>query len=412
GHTRGREHWSDAVMRNFSLFKTPSNAVFPISIHVFRMIKLALALPATPRHHYPILIGTEMISAIEIFLEGSCYQQRKLIIITDQHVRKLYGEALQQTLRQRGYEVLLFSFRNGERWKTAKTKEYLEGELLKHHCGRETLIMALGGGVVGDVAGFVAATYLRGIAYIQLPTTLLAMVDSGVGGKTGVNNAYGKNLIGAFWQPLAVIADLNCLKTLPKKEIAHGLVEAAKMFLTSDANSFYSTQESLPRLVAGNVILLEKLVATAVAIKIDLVQRDEQEHGERMILNFGHTIGHALEKISHYQISHAAAVAVGILVESKISQLLGILSASDFEAINSFFNQLKIKLSLLKKISFPNLLSATRHDKKTRHNQSQYVLLRRIGEVHRAGDQVAHPVKDEIVMQALNHFNHHSSDEE
>lgn len=365
-------------------------------------MELALRLSNSSKRDYSLWIGEEMLAVIDKYLKSSPYQHGKIVIITDDRVRVLYGEALKHALEQRGYKMLLLSFPAGEESKTVATKTFLEEKMFRHHCGRETLIFALGGGVVGDVAGFVAATYLRGIPYVQLPTTLLAMVDSSVGGKTGVNTAYGKNLIGAFWQPQAVIADLSCLKTLPEQELIAGLVETAKMFLTCDATSFHLTQQHLSSLLAGNWELLEKLIAAAVGIKIEIVERDEQEQNERMILNFGHTIGHALEQISQYQISHTAAVALGILVESKISQLLGILSASDFEVIHSFFQQLQIKSSLLKKYSLTDLLAATKHDKKTRQDQPHYVLLRRIGEIERDKPQVAaHPVREEVVLKAL-----------
>lgn len=365
------------------------------------MRQLAFSPPLLSRATYPILIGSKMLSALEAHLKSFFPRHGKVVIITDTIVRQLYGEALESALRQRGYTVLLLSFPAGEKQKTAQTKAFLEEGMLRHQCGRETLIVGLGGGVVGDVAGFVAATYLRGIPYLQIPTTLLAMVDSSVGGKTGINTAYGKNLIGALWQPQAVIADLYCLKTLPQQELIAGLIEAAKMFLTNDASSFHLLQQQLSSLLSGDLVSLEKLVAAALIIKIGVVQRDESEQDERMILNFGHTIGHALEQISDYSIPHAMAVGLGILVESKISQLLGILSARDFEAVSVFLRQLHVRPSLLQKNSFRELLAATKHDKKTRQDQPHYVLLERVGEVHRVGSKVAYPVNEEVVLEAL-----------
>ena len=364
------------------------------------MKQLLIQLSSEPARQYPIFIGGEMLSQLETLLSAS-FPKQQLVIITDHHVRKIYGEALEQALFERGHRVLLLSFRAGERSKSAKTKAQLEEQMLQHRCGRDTLVLALGGGVVGDVAGFVAATYLRGVAYLQLPTTLLAMLDSSVGGKTGINTSHGKNLIGAYWQPSAVIADFSCLKTLPKKQFISGLIEAIKMFLTSEARHFYEVEENLDTLLAGKPQLLEQVMSAAVSIKMGVVERDEKESGERMILNFGHTIGHALEHVSHYKMMHGYAVALGILVEMKISELLGILSPEDYRSVRNFLERLKITPSLLKGINVSEVLAATKNDKKVRGGVARYVLLRRLGEVDKTGGAMAHPVNDEVVIEAF-----------
>jgi 3-dehydroquinate synthase len=278
------------------------------------------------------------VESLETFLS----LEQRVVIITDHHVKKLYGDALLEKLLQRGFQVLLLSFRAGEKSKNSRVKERLEGEMLRHQCGRNTMIVALGGGVVGDLAGFVAATYMRGIPYIQIPTTLLAMIDSSIGGKTGVNTIHGKNLIGAFWQPTAVIADLNFLKTLSQEQIINGLMEAIKIFLTNDRDQFFFVQEHLAQLLIPDLTLLEEVVIKAVEQKMTLVQKDEKESGERMILNFGHTIGHAIEQVSQYKIMHGYAVGLGILVELKISELLGICSKTEAAMIVDFFHQFKL----------------------------------------------------------------------
>ncbi len=364
------------------------------------MKKLLLQLPPARATNYPIIVGGELFSEIEKLIRTDFFHHR-LVIITDRHVKKILGEELAQKLTQSGFEVLLFSFPAGEKYKNAKIKEQLEHQMLQHHCGRDTVILALGGGVVGDMAGFVAATYLRGIPYIQLPTTLLAIVDSSVGGKVGINTSHGKNLIGSFWQPSAVIADFTCLRTLPKKEWINGLMEVAKMFLTNNASQFDELQKCGAGILRGDLDALEKMVMAAVQIKSDVVQRDEKESGERMVLNFGHTIGHALEQVSHYKISHGVAVALGILVEMKISELLGILPAEDFCNVKDFFAQLEITPALFAKYDLSTILEATRSDKKTRAGVARYVLLRKLGEIDRTGGNVAHPVEEEVVKKAL-----------
>lgn len=365
------------------------------------MTQLCMRLPPIAAAECLLLIGNDMMPSIEVFLRGSIYQDYKLVIITDHHVRRLYGEMLKSALEKQGHQVLLLSFPAGEKFKTVKTKERLEHQMLQHHCGRETLILALGGGVVGDVAGFVAATYMRGVPYCQLPTTLLAMVDSSIGGKTGINNSYGKNLIGAFWQPRAVIINFDFLKTLLQQELKNGLVEMVKIFLTNDAALFYMTQERLEELLAGERRVLEQCITAAIKMKIKIVEQDEHDKKERLILNFGHTVGHALEKVSHYKISHAHAVALGILVETKISELLGICTAADVAVITHFFQRLQIKTDILKKLKFLNILKAIKSDKKTEKNFARCILLRHIGAIERSGGKVVHPVEDSLLFEAL-----------
>jgi 3-dehydroquinate synthase len=361
------------------------------------MKNLSLKLPVAVAREYPILIGIEMIEALKNFIS----REQQLVIITDHHVKKICGDALREKLLQQGFQILLLSFPAGEKSKNNKTKERLELEMLQHRCGRNTLIVALGGGVVGDIAGFVAATYLRGIPYIQLPTTLLAMVDSSVGGKTGINTIHGKNLLGAFWQPRAVIADANCLKTLPPRQFINGLIEAVKIFLTSDREQFYFLQQHLDQLLKADFSVLEEVVAAAVQLKIKVVEQDETEAGERMILNFGHTIGHALERVSNYKIMHGYAVALGILAELKISELLGICSAKEVAIVTDFFRRLKITPTLIAKMDPSYILEATRHDKKRATGSVRYILLRHIGEIERGKQAIVHAVDDAIVLEAL-----------
>ncbi|MFZ4115227.1 MAG: 3-dehydroquinate synthase [Chthoniobacterales bacterium] len=361
------------------------------------MKKLSLRFPSTHAQKYQILIGATMVEELRTFISKA----QQLVIITDHHIQKIYGDALREVLVQHGFNVLLLAFPAGEKSKNAKTKEHLELAMLEHGCGRDTVIVALGGGVVGDVAGFVAATYLRGIPYIQVPTTLLSMVDSSVGGKTGINTPYGKNLIGAFWQPHAVIADLNCLKTLPQRQCINGLVEVIKIFLTSDPERFYFLEEHLKELLEADISLLQEVITAAVEHKIRIVQQDEKETGERMILNFGHTMGHAIERVSGYKIMHGYAVALGILVELKISELLGICSTKEFEGIAKFFQRLKITSELIARMNPSDLLEATRQDKKRTAGQVRYILLRQIGAIERREGSVVHPVEDAIVLEAL-----------
>lgn len=360
--------------------------------------QISVALPIKPAAGYSIIMSANLFD-ITTWLPNKTFSQ--IVIITDSTVKKRYGLKLQNRLNQAGYNSLLLSFPAGEKSKNYKTKQVIEHAMQLHHCGRNTLIVALGGGVVGDLAGFIAATYLRGLPYIQIPTTLLAMVDSSVGGKTGINTFHGKNLIGAIYQPLCVVTDVGLLKTLSKKNIINGLIEAIKMFLTYDADSLRYTESHIQNILKGDDSILKEMVGRAVRIKAAVVSRDENESGERSVLNFGHTIGHALEKISNYTLLHGYAVAYGILVEATLSHLFGLLDNNQLLIIRNLFSKLGIHGKDLQKYDFVKLIQITKRDKKTRSGNVHYILLREIGHTHIANGNYAHTVADKIVRQAL-----------
>lgn len=364
------------------------------------MKQLRVKIPAKPTFSYPIHIASGLLTKIRIWLKDTT-KYDSLVIITDNNVKKLYGKILTQQLNTAGYKIKLLAFPGGEKSKQQKTKQYLEEQMLRQHCGRKTLCLALGGGVVGDLAGFVAATYMRGIPYIQIPTTLLAMVDSSVGGKTAIDTPYGKNLLGAFWQPISVIADLNCLKTLSREQFISGLVEALKMFLTSDAKSLRYAVKNLNKILVCDQNILQNVIYRAVRVKAEVVEKDEKENNLRMILNFGHTIGHALEQITHYKMLHGYAVAYGILVEAKIAEILGILSSKNFLIIQTLFAQLGIVGTALQKINIDQLIKATQLDKKVRTGKVYYVLLKDLGSVYVKKNRYAHVVENVIVKKAF-----------
>lgn len=327
---------------------------------------------------------------------ASCY-----VIICDTRTKKLYGIALRQSLHQSGLKAILLSLPEGEKSKTQKFKTLLEEKMLLAKCDRGSLVLALGGGVVGDLAGFIAASYMRGVGYIQLPTTLLSMLDSAIGGKTGINTRQGKNLIGAFWQPKAVMVDLLCLKTLGQEPILDGVAEAAKMFLISDKKSFAFLQKNLPRVLKKDLSLVQQVVRAAVTIKAQAVSTDEREGGARAVLNFGHTIGHALEKISGFKLRHGRAVILGVLAEAKIAHSLGILADKDFKTIRDLAVNLGADLRVFKRIPAKKIAQAARGDKKSAGGQVRYVLIKTIGEVYRRGGSYAHAVPEKIVIKTL-----------
>lgn len=360
--------------------------------------QLSVNIPATKAKTYPVIIQSGLLKNPFAWLPGD---YDAMIIITDDNVKQHFALALQKMLISEELNCKLISFPAGEKSKTRKTKSQIEKQMLLYGCDRNTLILAIGGGVVGDMAGFVAATFMRGIACIQIPTTLLAMLDSSVGGKTGIDTAFGKNLIGAFWHPKAVISDIDCLHSLPQTQLINGLIEAIKIFLTSDAESFDWLEKNLAGILSADVCLLTELVTRGVGLKAAVVEADEREAGLRTVLNFGHTIGHALEKLSNYQLLHGYAVALGILVEAKMAALSGILAPETFLRIKALMHALDISTAQLKAFNQAEILKITRFDKKKARNQIHYVLLKDIGKVYQDGGKYVHPVSDAIVMEAL-----------
>ncbi len=263
------------------------------------------------------------------------------------------------------------------------------------------MILSLGGGVAGDLGGFIAATYLRGIPYIQIPTTLLAMVDSSIGGKVGVNTKYGKNLIGTFWQPRAVLIDPSLLKTLPRIHQVNGLCEIMKIFLTCHAENFILLGKRINKRKKYFFQDFENFLKKAIQLKIKVIEGDVHETGERLILNFGHTIGHALELVSCYKMPHGIAIALGILVESKISELMDVLPTKDYQLIEKTIQDLGINKKLLEKFSVEAILKATSYDKKRKNNKNNYVILEAIGKVNIMNNKFVQEVAPGIVRKAL-----------
>ncbi len=302
------------------------------------------------------------------------------ILLTDENVGALYGEKILATLKNEGKKVKMITIPAGEGSKTRETKNWVEDEMFRLGVDRKTVLICLGGGVVGDLGGFVAATYMRGIRYVQIPTTLLSMVDSSLGGKTGVDTPYGKNLIGAYYLPEKTMFNLDFLETLPQHEFLNGMVEAVKIFMTSDAESLKFADENWDAIVSRKRDLLEKIVNRAAELKLDIVGRDLTENGERQVLNFGHTIGHALEKLHHYQKPHGFMVAWGIAIEAKLAEIQGHLSPEIATAVLNWIR--RFSLDPLELDFEPEMVwNAMRNDKKNVNGEVFYVTLKNWGEV-------------------------------
>ncbi len=360
-------------------------------------VKVSVKLPVPKSQSYQIQIGAGAIRLLPQWLKRHA-SGSKVVVITDPTVMKHCGRDVLKILKP--FSPIVITIPAGERSKSHAVKIDIERQMFKKNCGRDSIVIALGGGVVGDLAGYVAATYMRGLSCIQVPTTLLAMVDSSVGGKTGIDTLFGKNLIGAFWQPKLVIADTHFLRTLPKGHIVNGLVEAIKMSLTHDVKAFKYILHHLDSAVDGNATVLTQIIRYAVRIKAGVVARDEKESGERMTLNLGHTVGHAIEHLSDYRMMHGIAVALGILVEAKVAEMSGLLSEQGFAIIQDLFASLTITPKALKTFQIDKILRATQLDKKSKLGKARYVLLQDLGRVYKDVMAFAHPVSDAVVRKA------------
>ncbi|MEK7124565.1 MAG: 3-dehydroquinate synthase, partial [Patescibacteria group bacterium] len=310
-------------------------------------------------------------------------------IITDSNVEKIHGKKLLKNFQNKNIHSHLISFQAGEKNKTRKTKENIENDMLELALGRDTCIIALGGGVVGDVAGFVAATYMRGIPYIQIPTTLLAMVDSSIGGKVAVDTLNAKNAIGTFYQPKKVIIDLNFLKTLPKNELANGLAEIIKYALIKDKDFFNFLEKNVDKILNHDPDALKRTIKRSCEIKAEIVVQDEKEKGIRRILNYGHTIGHAIETSLSYEISHGQAIAIGMAYAAKLSAKLGFLHQDSVIRQNNLLEYIGLPHKLSHhKLRPKKLLECMRLDKKIINGKMNFILLNSIGDAF-ISDEVA-----------------------
>lgn len=304
-------------------------------------------------------------------------------VITDSNVAPHYAQAATASLIEAGINPIVITVPAGEKSKSLKQVGECYDALAAHRLERKSFVVALGGGVIGDLAGFVAATYLRGVPFVQVPTTLLAQVDSSVGGKVGVNLKAGKNLVGSFYQPRLVLCDLTTLDTLPKREFAAGLAEVVKYGIIYDAPFFRKLENSMGEIVARSPALLAKIVARCCEIKADVVSQDETETSLRAILNYGHTVGHALEAISGYgKYLHGEAISYGQVVASRLSNRLRGMPAEDVVRVKNLLERAglptEVKLSPNQK---RDLFAAMRLDKKVTAGEIKFVLAKRIGEV-------------------------------
>ncbi|OGA19130.1 MAG: 3-dehydroquinate synthase [Betaproteobacteria bacterium RIFCSPLOWO2_12_FULL_63_13] len=333
---------------------------------------------------YPIHIGRGLLGRADLlaqFITGS-----RTAVVSNTTVAPLYLEPLVAGLTACGLDVVRIILPDGETYKNWGTLNLIYDQLLAARCDRQTTIIALGGGVIGDLAGFAAASYQRGVPYLQVPTTLLAQVDSSVGGKTAINHPGGKNMIGAFYQPIAVVADVNTLATLPDRELRAGLAEVIKHGLLTDLEFFEWIEANIDQLLARDTEALTHAVHRSCAIKAQIVALDERETGTRALLNLGHTFGHAIETAMGYGVwLHGEAVAAGIAMAADLSRRLGILSEADLRRVISVLERAGLPVSA-PAIALPRFIELISVDKKAAAGRVRFVLLEGLGSAIVRGD--------------------------
>ena len=330
------------------------------------------------KRSYPIYIGEGLlndISLIEPFLK-----QKQVAVVTNTIVAPLYLDRLMSLLKQHAIKAFPIILPDGEAYKNSDTLNLIYDALLKEKCERTTTLIALGGGVIGDITGYAAATYLRGVPFIQIPTTLLSQVDSSVGGKTGINHPLGKNMIGAFYQPQCVIADIDTLKTLPPREFSAGMAEVIKYGLIRDKTFFDWLEENMEGLMLLNPTLLIEAIHRSCQNKADVVEIDEHESGVRATLNLGHTFGHAIENAMGYGVwLHGEAVATGIVMAAHVSKLMQWLNDEEFKRIVNLLKRARLPIDppLISSNQYMTLMSM---DKKVLDGKIRLVLQKGIGD--------------------------------
>lgn len=353
----------------------------------------------TRERPYDVLIGSGLLDRLDELLAKHCPAER-YAIISDSTVASLYGEQAASCVR-RYRPADVFSFPAGEQNKTREQWQGLTDRLVARGVGRDAAVIALGGGVTGDLAGFVAATCYRGIPCVQVPTTLLAMIDSSVGGKTGVDSRLGKNLVGAFHQPRLVVADTDTLRSLPAVHLANGVAEALKHGAVADRTYFSTVVEQRDAVLEARSDTMAALIRRSVEIKAGIVAEDEHDHGRRAVLNFGHTIGHAIESVLEYTVPHGEAVAVGMALEARLGVRLGVTDPETPGLLNQALMAYGLPTEL-PDAPWQSILEAIKRDKKARAGSVRFALVAGIGRPHRGRDgEWTVPVEERSLIEAF-----------
>jgi 3-dehydroquinate synthase len=345
---------------------------------------------------YPIIIREGLLAEIGTELRKRSIAKR-YGVIADEYVASLFGDTILDSLGAENIACELITFPRGEKSKNLDTIARLASSLAQRGFDRQDGLLALGGGVTGDITGFLAATYMRGIPFVQVPTTLLAQVDSSVGGKTGVDIPEGKNLVGAFYQPRCVYIDSRVLSALPENELLNGLAEVIKYGVIYDHTFFEFLETRRQDILALELPVLEEVIATCCAIKADVVEKDEREADLRRILNYGHTIGHAIEAASSYGLAHGAAVAIGMVAAAELACLKGILDADEKERIRKLISDFGLPVEIPGELDRQKIINYLKTDKKTIGGRVFFVLPTKIGKV-----TITDAVDEKHIQRVLN----------
>lgn len=330
---------------------------------------------------YPIYVGDGILSSVGTFLQQAGLRG-KVAVISNPTVAQLYLDAVHESLRGAGFQVTPVLVPDGEQHKNLPTLAMIYDRLITERFERRSCVLALGGGVIGDLAGFAAATFARGIPYVQVPTTLLAQVDSSVGGKTGVNHQEGKNLIGAFYQPRLVLIDVAVLQSLPRRELIAGLAEVIKYGVIEDPALFKLLEEKIGKVISLDRELLTQVITTSCAIKAKIVEQDEREEDHRAVLNFGHTFGHALEAVTLYQkYLHGEAVGIGMAQAAMISAQHGFCDQRSLERIRKLIQKAGLPLEIPREVPMQSLIQGMEVDKKSADGKIKFIMCTGIGGV-------------------------------
>ncbi len=345
---------------------------------------------------YPISIGAGLFNDPALL---SLSPKQKVVVVTNHTVAPLYADKITALLEQKGCISSVLELPDGEKYKTLETFNTVLSFLLEHNHSRDVVIIALGGGVIGDLVGFAASCYQRGVDFIQIPTTLLSQVDSSVGGKTAVNHPLGKNMIGAFYQPKAVIIDTDCLATLPEREFDAGMAEVIKYGIIYDEAFFLWLEQHMDELYALDEQALTYAIARCCQIKAEVVAQDEKESGIRALLNLGHTFGHAIEaELGYGNWLHGEAVSAGTMMAAKTAQLQGLITQQQVERILSIFKRAKLPVHTPESMSFDDFMKHMMRDKKVLAGELRLVLPTSIGT-----SDVVKGVPETIIEQAIDY---------
>jgi len=346
-------------------------------------------------YSYDIRIGSGLLSRIGLWLKERDLSD-KAVIITDTIVEGLYAEALERSLANAGFDVTILEVPSGEEQKSLETAGRLYDDLTEAYTERTNPVLALGGGVIGDLAGFVAATYMRGVPLVQVPTTLLAQVDSSIGGKTALDHGQLKNMIGLFYQPIMVVADIDTLRTLPEIELTNGLAEVIKSAVIRNRNLFNFLDINMNKARELHPSVMETIVLETARIKAEIVEKDEKETDLRRILNYGHTIGHAIETVSNFELKHGQAVAIGMVAAAKISSRVGVLDEGEVVKLENIIEKAGLPTEM-PDLDKEAVMEAMQHDKKVLQDRIRFVLLRSIGDAF-ISDEVDPALVEEVLV--------------